>query len=514
MLLSLELIKRRLEGEYQVSAFGASHADFSLERPKCYYPGLAILKGNLYIIEGEALDLEDWEGCFLVCVDRADGITGSNYAGLLNVADANPGQIINSVNEIFDFYDKWDLLLKTMPKAGAGRVSGLLDASIPVFGNIMRLMNTRMQFEYISDEDFDKTLTDVTAPDDSGFRPIGTVRYHIAHKEYLEKDGARAPYIMPAGLLPFRCMCVNLFYDEKPVGRIIVNEVHRPFHDTDLALLAHLAKYVEDAYNDLIQTRGYPVFELRNAISQALDGRDPGAAGLTETFGRYRWERGHAYVCLKFASSEITSPERYYFCREIEKRFAESCALEFDENIVMVVNLSLAGETMDSFLQNLGSFAKEGAHKFGASTEFHDISSLKWFYQQACIALEAGLRGKLADWVFRFDDVKLPYLMGKCAEELPPDFVCQPDLVRLRRIDAETGSDYYGSLSHYLKSCRNAVQASGELFIHRLTLIYRLNKIKDMTSLKWDTPEDYFKLLLSVYILENDPGGAPDTNKT
>ena len=87
-------------------------------------------------------------------------------------------------------------------------------------------------------------------------------------------------------------------------------------------------------------------------------------------------------------------------------------------------------------------------------------------------------------------------------------------MFRLRRIDAETGSDYYGSLSHYLKSCRNAVQASGDLFIHRLTLIYRLNKIKEMTSLKWDTPEDYFKLLLSVYILENGTDDAPDTNKT
>ena len=42
------------------------------------------------------------------------------------------------------------------------------------------------------------------------------------------------------------------------------------------------------------------------------------------------------------------------------------------------------------------------------------------------------------------------------------------------------------SLSLYLKNRMNAVQTANEMFIHRLTLIYRLNKIKEITGLRWE----------------------------
>jgi DNA-binding PucR family transcriptional regulator len=104
--------------------------------------------------------------------------------------------------------------------------------------------------------------------------------------------------------------------------------------------------------------------------------------------------------------------------------------------------------------------------------------------------------------------------MDKCAEELLPEFISHPELVKLKQIDAGTGTSYYESLSLYLKNCRNAVQTAEAMFIHRLTLIYRLNKIKELTSLRWDTPEDYFALLLSVNILENENVSPAEPLKT
>ncbi|MCL1896039.1 MAG: helix-turn-helix domain-containing protein [Clostridiales bacterium] len=503
MQLSLEIIKRRLEKRYTASLYGEPHTGLTLSRPKYYYPGLHLKEGGFYIIDHSAYGAENWDGCFLACAGGAVQPPKHGNFRLLVIEGASIGEAINSINEIYDFYDAWDLSLKTRAKTGAEHVHAMLDASIPVFENIIRLMNANFKFEYVSDEEQDKA-PDVMHPDESGFVPLDIVNSLKADPYYSDINEVRAPYIFPAGILPFNSLCVNLLTEGRLVGRIVINEVARPIHETDFTLLAHLAEYVQDAYIDLLQTRDQPIFEMKYAIERVLDGNDPGATDLMRIIGKYHWARHDSFVCLKFSSDELTSPEKHYFCREFEKRCKGACAIEFDESIVVITNLSLGGQTYETFVPCIEPFVKEGFYKVGASVVFDDITHLRWRYLQAQIALETGMQSDSSNWVFNFEDFRFRYLMGKCAEGLLPEFVCHTELARLKRIDAETGANYFESLSLYLKNCRNAVQTADALFIHRLTLIYRLNRIKELTSLRWDTPEDYFSLLLSINILEHN----------
>ena len=360
MQLSLEIIKQNLEKEYSVNSYGAAHTELTLDRPKYYYPGIHISENGFYIIDTAAIETEEWDGCFVICAGKPELLPEFDSFHLLVVEDANPGEVINSVNDTFGFYDEWDPSPKTPGKTGAGYLHAV------------------------------------------------------------------------------------------------------------------------------------------------LDGDDPESIDLMKALGKYQWKRDDTYVCLKFSSDGLTPPERHYVCREFEKRYEGTCVVEFYENIIVVANLSLAGKTLEALVSDIEPFANEGHYVLGASAVFYDIFDLKWRYLQAGIALEAGASAGPPNWLYHFDSVRLKYLMGKCAEELGPKFICDSELLRLKHIDAETGTNYFISLSLYLKNCRNAVQTAEALSIHRLTLIYRLNRIKEITALKWDAPEDYFLLLLSVNILENN----------
>lgn len=503
MQLSLEIIKRHLERQYKVGIYGEPHHELSLDRPKYYYPGLTFGKGGFCVIGCAMLESENWDGCFLICAGEDIQIPEYGYACLLAVENPNTGEILNSVNEIFDFYDKWDMSLKTLPKTTTEYVYAMLDASIPVFDNVIHLVNTNFQFEYVSDKEIEKTFN-VQQPDESGFLPLDIVNLFKNDTHYNETNEIKTPYVLPVGVLPFRSLCANLFALESLIGRIVINETIRPFHETDLTLLAYLAGYIQDAYIDLLQTRAQPIFEMKGAIYQVLDGEDPGAAGLLKIIGKYNWTREDSYACLKFSSDKLSSPERHYVCRELEKHCKGTCAIEFDDNIAVVANLTLGGCSFETLVSRVEAFIKEGGYKVGVSMVFEDITNLRYHYLQARIAFETGRSSGSANWVFYFEGIRTKYLMGKCAEDLLPKFVCHAELTRLKQIDAETGTAYYESLSLYLKNCRNAVQTAEALFIHRLTLIYRLNRIKELTELKWDTPEEYFGLLLSINILENN----------
>ena len=55
-----------------------------------------------------------------------------------------------------------------------------------------------------------------------------------------------------------------------------------------------------------------------------------------------------------------------------------------------------------------------------------------------------------------------------------------------------------------MKNDFNMVHAADKLFIHRGTLIYRLNKIRELTKVSWDGWKDKMYLAVSVMLMETE----------
>lgn len=502
MKLSLEILKRRLEVFFPVAAFGEPQTALSFDRPTMYYTGCVVEPGRLYIASADSLGAAAWDRCAVICVDDDEPKCIPTDIPMLYINDSTPGKAINAIHETFDFYDKWDFSLAVMSKTDNADLNHMLEESIPVFDNIIMLMNMNFKFEFCSDPKHEAAPHNMPRLDDEGFVPPDVVHYFKTNQEYIDRNESREPFIQPVGILPFRSLCFNLFWDDKLIGRIVLNEVVRPFHDTDTVLLTHLAGYIRTVYIDSLRTRAHPVYELKDAIDNMLGGRDPGAINLVNVIEKHNWSQEDQYLCMWLVSKGASSAERHYHSREIEKQCKEACAFEYEENILIVINFTVNGDLIERVIQRFEAFAMESFGKIGVSMAFNDIAKLKWHYLQAKVALETGLRANPANTIFHFDDYRTMYLMLRCANEILPEFSCHPDLARLKRIDAESGTDYYLSLKLYLRNSRNAVCTAKEMFIHRLTLAYRLNRIKEITSLRWDTPEDCFELLLSFFLLE------------
>ena len=86
--------------------------------------------------------------------------------------------------------------------------------------------------------------------------------------------------------------------------------------------------------------------------------------------------------------------------------------------------------------------------------------------------------------------------------------LCHERLLFLQEHDDSSGSDYMRTLRCYLDNHCNVVQTARELFIHRSTLLYRLEKIKKLTGLDLRKFDDaiVFKVALMVKkYLSSDP---------
>ena len=74
-------------------------------------------------------------------------------------------------------------------------------------------------------------------------------------------------------------------------------------------------------------------------------------------------------------------------------------------------------------------------------------------------------------------------------------------IVKLDEEDRLTGNCYINTLEAYLTSEKNVGKIAEKLFIHRNTLMYRLDKIVTLTGLDYDNLAEMEYVLLSIYVL-------------
>ena len=137
---------------------------------------------------------------------------------------------------------------------------------------------------------------------------------------------------------------------------------------------------------------------------------------------------------------------------------------------------------------------REGLLKMGASSEIHDFMLVPQGYIQASAALDLGRKS--------FNDYLLEYLLKKGREEIPPQLLCSEKLLLLKKYDDKNKTDLYNTVKVYLELERNILQTAKELYIHRSTLFYRLERIRKIAGIDFEDSRERLGLRLSFYILE------------
>ena len=128
--------------------------------------------------------------------------------------------------------------------------------------------------------------------------------------------------------------------------------------------------------------------------------------------------------------------------------------------------------------------------------------NLRRQYIQAKTALEVGNRKRPYQWIHRFNQVAMTYILEQATRKLPASMLSHENLLELKKTDEEHHSELYETLKVYLEQNLNATQTAAELYIHRSTLLYRLEKIRSILQSTLEDPDEIFYLNLSVRMLE------------
>ena len=173
----------------------------------------------------------------------------------------------------------------------------------------------------------------------------------------------------------------------------------------------------------------------------------------------------------------------------------------YDSDFMLVVN-DITGEVLDEIVTGMVRRAKRRMPEIplyvGVGSCINDISNLHTGYARAKAAAQMAKKRKRD--LFYFDRMGLYRLLYMVDDSRLLKEMAEEPLKPLLEYDRERHANYVDTLELYLKHNGSIQAVSEEMFTHRNTVIYRMNKIKELLGTNLEETEERIPYQIAYYI--------------
>ena len=285
--------------------------------------------------------------------------------------------------------------------------------------------------------------------------------------------------------------------------RLCINDTARPFRKSDFQLCAILSEAFSTALSADYSRESSSKSLLCGLLKELISGVRPEAQLPVAILTACGWQPDDPFVCLgvekantrlKFESNDI------YVCSRLEELLGDACAFMDNGRIICVVHLSPSLSAADIY-PRIEALMHGNIFIVGASDVFSDIAGLENYCSEACLAIKNGRIEKPGEFYHRFSDYAFTQLFQFGFSGLPPICFCDEN-VRLLTEMNDSRVDYCETLRTYIENDRNLLRTAELLHIHRTTLFYRLNRIREAINADLDDPNVRLRMWISFRLMD------------
>jgi len=157
-------------------------------------------------------------------------------------------------------------------------------------------------------------------------------------------------------------------------------------------------------------------------------------------------------------------------------------------------------DQITSRMQALGREVADLSISIGVSRHTDDLNGLRKAFEEALAALKVGRKLQGRGSLMQFDSVGSYKLLLSIWEHDPDELrsLFLETIDPIERYDKQNDSQLLNTLSTYLANNENLSQTAKDLYAHRHTIRYRLQKVADLTGLSVFRSEDKERLSLGL----------------
>ena len=286
-------------------------------------------------------------------------------------------------------------------------------------------------------------------------------------------------------------------HTQKDMGHIVISAINRPFLPIDRELLLVLKKYICQQLQKDTFIRTNHGFQYEYFLKDLLDGKIASEKSFLEKrMGYVQQEFSGNKCCMVIETAKTPGTLNHIHLRSmVESRFPNSKVMIYNGQIIALL-FTLQGQPLPKeYIEITKALCLENELYAGMSNCFANIMDFASYYKQALRAIELG--GMVTDkpGLFSYADFYLEHIKSLFLQKESAEVFCHPAMKLLFEYDKAHNSSLAYTLYMFLKHERNLSSAAEERNMHRTSLVYRFQKIKELIG---DDFEDY---KMRVYLL-------------
>jgi len=506
MSVTLEYIVKKLS-EYEIR--------LSITNPEAIFNGVRLLCGKdmalanhiLYVGKASMLpEVGDKDKIGLIIINDYD-LDFSSFP--VNVAELSGEtdflKLFNDVQNIFysrtKIIDSSAELLNSLIK-GRG-LKYIVQLGSEILGNPIILMDSSFKLLATS------TSREVADPSwnemiSLGYCPQKYITEFKRQKNTQKVVDSQLPvFIGHDSLRSLRRIVGKIIIRDTIVGYLTVFENDQDLKEEDIEVTRLLCDVVSSEMQKNKNFENFSGVMYEYLITDLLDGKFDNRKIVMERIKSLQWDQPQDFylITADIPKSDITFYHVEYLKRTVESFLPYCKPIYYDENLCILLNLKKTQE-LDSIKSSLAKLLKENNLTAGMSLKFTDIMAIKKYYEQSKNALRVGRVLKRHDYLYDYDELYIYELLTLAGDKSNLEDFCHPGLFKILEYDKANGTDYYNTLYTYLIHGRNKLRSAEALYIHRNTMVHRINKISEITGMNLEDGEDSYKLFLSYKIME------------
>ncbi len=501
MQLSPKLILWHFSQEFSLKASPQITSEPCLRRAVCHESQESPSGGLIYVASELCAGFQSHPFHSLMLVTAPpDPELLKQFPNLCYLPDQDPVLLLERIGRIFRKYEEWNQALFESRMMN-GSIQKLLDLSSSILPNPMMLIG--MDFTIIASRgtSFGELPSSVLGSNEETADLILALKqdpnyeaaFHRIGYFYYSGNGIVAP-----------SLCVNIRRFDRTLYRLLITQGEVPLDDTFGFVLEYLARVISHALSTNIVDSHDARRQLHQIFHTILTDPKADYVEVSRRLTDCGWLSSQYYLCV-FLKTELLDYKNLThrsIISYLENIIPASCALEHKGNIVLYINLDYCQLSESEIEQKLASFIRDSFLSAGYSRRMLGHFNFHRQYVQAALSHQAGSRKFPHRWIHRFNDIALTYLLEQTTKKLPAYMVCHEKLLNLK-YDSENGSsDLYQTLRCYLENRQNATKTAQQLFIHRSTLLYRLERIGQYLRSDLSDPDEILYLLLSFRLID------------
>lgn len=410
-------------------------------------------------------------------------------------------EFMNDMQEIFDTADGWERKIHDLMLEHAG-MERLLQVTSEFLQNPLTVIG--LDFTFVAEAGSKYLPPRARLYTDEGLN-VEYVNALLQNETYREMADTHETVMFPAYISGCRSMNRNLFVDEKATHRLILTECRVEITQGVICVLDILSEKLEFLLTHEEEETD-PDRDIEQIFVRVLSDRTADYMQISRELSELGWGGNHEYMCLILQITYLNQQNlsTKAISRYIKKKLGDSVSFLYQDEIVVFFDLTRLGMNQEEVAGKLVYFIRDTYLKAGYSRVMTGHMNLRRQYVQAKTALDVGSRKKPYLWIHYFSQVAMTYILEQATKRLPGTMLCHEGLLELKKHDEENQTQYMETLRVYLEQHLSATQAARELFIHRSTFLYRLDRIREILQSDLDDPEEIFYLELSFRLLEQE----------